>query len=59
MLRRTIRRIGLLDRVTTFDEDHALHNRIACILASLEPPPPAGPPRDELVAHLHESQVVG
>jgi 2-polyprenyl-6-methoxyphenol hydroxylase-like FAD-dependent oxidoreductase len=55
VLRRTIRRIGLLDRTAIFDEDHALHERIESILASLmTPPPPSlpGPPREELLARL-------
>ena len=54
VLRRTIRRIGLLDRTATFDEDDALHDRIESILARLEerPPLPAGPSRDELLARL-------
>src|SRR5919204_5404766 len=35
VLRRTIRRIGLLDRTAVFDEDHALHDRIEAILGRL------------------------
>jgi hypothetical protein len=51
-LRRTIGRIGLLDRVATFDADDALHDRIETVWADLmrDPPPPPGPPRDELLA---------
>lgn len=52
VLRRTIGRIGLLDRTATFDEDGDLHERIEQIWARLtvEPPPPPGPSRDELLA---------
>lgn len=54
VLRRTIRRVGLLDRTAVFDEDDALHDRIETILAQLAAaaPPPPGPPRDELLARL-------
>ncbi|HWH96007.1 MAG TPA: hypothetical protein VNT03_19245 [Baekduia sp.] len=54
VLRRTIRRIGLLDRTAVFDEDDALHERIETILARLaaRPPSPPGPPREELLARL-------
>ncbi len=54
VLRRTIRRIGLLDRTAVFDEDAALHSRIETILRRLaeRPPLPAGPPRDELLARV-------
>jgi 2-polyprenyl-6-methoxyphenol hydroxylase-like FAD-dependent oxidoreductase len=54
VLRRTIRRIGLLDRTGVFDEDHALHDRIETILGRLaaHPPSPPGPPREELLARL-------
>jgi 2-polyprenyl-6-methoxyphenol hydroxylase-like FAD-dependent oxidoreductase len=54
VLRRTIRRIGLLDRTGVFDEDEALHARIETILSRLaaRPPSPPGPPRDELLARL-------
>jgi 2-polyprenyl-6-methoxyphenol hydroxylase-like FAD-dependent oxidoreductase len=54
VLRRTIRRIGLLDRTAVFDEDDTLHNRIEAILARLaeRPPSPPGPPREELLARL-------
>jgi 2-polyprenyl-6-methoxyphenol hydroxylase-like FAD-dependent oxidoreductase len=52
VLRRTIGRIGLLDRTATFDEDADLHGRIEEIWARLtvDPPPRAGPSRDELLA---------
>jgi hypothetical protein len=54
VLRRTIRRIGLLDRTAVFDEDDALHDRIETILGELavRPPSPPGPPREELLARL-------
>ena len=54
VLRRTIRRIGLLDRTAVFDEDDALHDRIETILDRLtaRPPSPPGPPREELLARL-------
>ena len=54
VLRRTIRRIGLLDRTAVFDEDDALHDQIETILGRLaeHPPSPPGPPRDELLARL-------
>jgi 2-polyprenyl-6-methoxyphenol hydroxylase-like FAD-dependent oxidoreductase len=51
VLRRTIRRIGLLDRTAVFDEDDALHDRIETILAGRQPSPP-GPPREELLARV-------
>lgn len=54
VLRRTIRRIGLLDRTAVFDEDDALHDRIETILGELavRPPSPPGPPREEWLARL-------
>jgi 2-polyprenyl-6-methoxyphenol hydroxylase-like FAD-dependent oxidoreductase len=56
VLRRTIRRVGLLDRTEVFDADTELHARIETILAERQtPPPPAGPPRDELLALIHAS----
>jgi 2-polyprenyl-6-methoxyphenol hydroxylase-like FAD-dependent oxidoreductase len=53
VLRRTIRRIGLLDRTAVFDDDD-LHDRIEAIFGNLmkTPPPPIGPPRDELLEEL-------
>jgi hypothetical protein len=52
VLRRTIGRVGLLDRTAVFDADTDLHDRIETILGrgTQAPPPPAGPPRDELLA---------
>ena len=57
VLRRTIRRIGLLDRTSVFDEDDALHDRIETILGRLaaSSPAPPGPPREEMLAHLAEA----
>ena len=54
VLRRTIRRIGLLDRTAVFDQDNALHDRIEMILQRLttSPPSPPGPPRQEMLARL-------
>jgi flavin-dependent dehydrogenase len=54
VLRRTIRRIGLLDRTAVFDEDAALHERIETILGSLaaRAPSPPWPPREELLARI-------
>jgi 2-polyprenyl-6-methoxyphenol hydroxylase-like FAD-dependent oxidoreductase len=54
ILRRTIRRIGLLDRTAVFDEDDGLHDRIETVLAGLatRPASPPGPPRDEMLARL-------
>jgi 2-polyprenyl-6-methoxyphenol hydroxylase-like FAD-dependent oxidoreductase len=52
VLRRTIRRIGLLDRTAVFDEDDALHDRIETILGALATRSPPGPPREELLARL-------
>ena len=53
VLRRTIRRIGLLDRTAEFDQDTAIHDRIETILGQLAArPTPPGPPRDELLARV-------
>jgi 2-polyprenyl-6-methoxyphenol hydroxylase-like FAD-dependent oxidoreductase len=54
VLRRTIRRIGLLDRTDVFDHDDALHDRIETILERLAPssPPPPGPARQDMLARL-------
>jgi hypothetical protein len=51
VLRRTVRRIGLLDRSAVFDEDEALHDRIETILDA-PPPPPPGPSREQMLALL-------
>jgi flavin-dependent dehydrogenase len=60
VLRRTIRRIGLLDRTAVFDEDGQLHERIETIFAALvaASPPPAGPPREELLARISIAAAV-
>jgi 2-polyprenyl-6-methoxyphenol hydroxylase-like FAD-dependent oxidoreductase len=52
VLRRTIGRIGMLDRTSVFDDDSEVHARIERIFGELmqDPPPPIGPPRDELLA---------
>jgi len=52
VLRRTIRRIGLLDRTAAFDSDTAVQDRIEHILSSTPSPAPPGPPREELLARL-------
>lgn len=54
VLRRTARRVGLLDRTEVFDEDPDLHGRIEAIAAELAVTPrlPIGPPRDELLQRL-------
>jgi flavin-dependent dehydrogenase len=52
VLRRTVGRIGLLDRTEVFDTDDELHARIESILADLRPVAP-GPPRAELLARLN------
>jgi hypothetical protein len=52
VLRRTIGRIGLLDRTAVFDDDDALHDRIETILGRTRPPSSPGPPREELLARL-------
>jgi 2-polyprenyl-6-methoxyphenol hydroxylase-like FAD-dependent oxidoreductase len=59
VFRRTIRRMGLLDRVAVFDEDVDLHRRIEEIFQGLmaTPPPPAGPPRDELLARVANADM--
>jgi hypothetical protein len=54
VLRRTIRRIGLLDRTAVFDQDHALHEQIETILERLtaRPPSPPGPLREEILTSM-------
>jgi 2-polyprenyl-6-methoxyphenol hydroxylase-like FAD-dependent oxidoreductase len=59
VLRRTIRRIGLLDRTAAFDKDDALHDRIETILGRLATPSPPGPPRGDLLARLAAVTTVG
>ncbi|HEV2776374.1 MAG TPA: hypothetical protein VGV90_12340 [Solirubrobacteraceae bacterium] len=59
ILRRTIRRIGLLDRAAVFDDDHVLHERIEIILGQLGKPSPPGPPREDLLAHLAAVRPAG
>jgi 2-polyprenyl-6-methoxyphenol hydroxylase-like FAD-dependent oxidoreductase len=57
VLRRTIGRIGLLDRTAVFDGDAEVQERIEKILARIlsEAPAPPGPPRDELLARFAEA----
>jgi 2-polyprenyl-6-methoxyphenol hydroxylase-like FAD-dependent oxidoreductase len=59
VLRRTLGRIGLLDRTAAFDEDAELHHRIEMIFGRLmsDPTSPHGPPRDELLAKLKTESV--
>ena len=54
VLRRTVRRIGLLDRTAVFDHDDALHDRIETILERLAASSPTlpGPPRQEMLGRL-------
>jgi 2-polyprenyl-6-methoxyphenol hydroxylase-like FAD-dependent oxidoreductase len=54
VLRRTVRRMGLLDRTSVFDSDLEVQQRIEAIFERLMSrlPPPVGPPRDELLALL-------
>jgi len=54
VLRRTIGRIGLLDRTAVFDDDDGLHDRIETILRRIatRPASPPGPPREQLLARL-------
>jgi 2-polyprenyl-6-methoxyphenol hydroxylase-like FAD-dependent oxidoreductase len=54
VLRRTVRRVGLLDRTAVFDDDEALHERIETIATDRmsAAPAPAGPPRAELLARM-------
>jgi 2-polyprenyl-6-methoxyphenol hydroxylase-like FAD-dependent oxidoreductase len=59
ILRRAVRRIGLLDRAGAFDDDHAVQERIEAILArqAAAPRPPVGPPRGELLSRLAVAQA--
>ena len=60
VLRRTIRRIGLLDRTAVFDQDDALHDRIETILGRLTArPSPSTPPREDLLARMSAVTPVG
>ena len=54
VLRRTVGRMGLLDRTSVFDDDLEVQQRIEAIFARLmrSPPAPPGPPRDELLRML-------
>ena len=53
VLRRTVRRIGILDRTSVFDEDSELHGRIERIYAELtKGPPPPMPAREELLSRV-------
>ncbi|GAB2845169.1 FAD-dependent oxidoreductase [Lentzea nigeriaca] len=56
VLRRTVGRIGLLDRVSVFDTDSDLHDRIERIWAQLTRTP-VGPPRDELLRTITPERV--
>lgn len=60
VLRRTVRRIGLLDRTAVFDQDAELHERIEAIFGELTStaPPLPGPPREELLGRLQASVAV-
>ena len=49
ILRRTVRRVGLLDRTAVFDRDGEVQDRIEALFT---PAPSPGPPRDELVARV-------
>ena len=57
--RKTLRRIGMLDRLSVFDKDIALQQRVEELLtrASMSPPPPLGPSRAELTRVAAESMV--
>jgi 2-polyprenyl-6-methoxyphenol hydroxylase-like FAD-dependent oxidoreductase len=57
--RKTLRRMGMLDRLSVFDEDIALQQRVEGLLrrASMSPPPPLGPSRAELGRAAAESMV--
>jgi len=54
VLRRTIGRIGLLDRTAVFDSDAEVQGRIESIFEGLmaSPPPRPGPPREELLERM-------
>jgi 2-polyprenyl-6-methoxyphenol hydroxylase-like FAD-dependent oxidoreductase len=54
VLRRSVRRLGLLDRTAAFDDDVAVHRKIEEIFRRVmsNPPPPPGPPRGELLERV-------
>jgi 2-polyprenyl-6-methoxyphenol hydroxylase-like FAD-dependent oxidoreductase len=54
ILRRTVRRIGLLDRTDAFDRDDDVQGRIESVFARVmaSPPPTPGPPREEMLRRL-------
>jgi 2-polyprenyl-6-methoxyphenol hydroxylase-like FAD-dependent oxidoreductase len=57
VLRRTIRRIGLLDRTAVFDSDSEAQDRVETIVGELmqTSPAPPGPPREELLECIASS----
>jgi 2-polyprenyl-6-methoxyphenol hydroxylase-like FAD-dependent oxidoreductase len=61
VLRRSIRRLGLLDRTSAFDEDVQVHRKIEEIFRDITShrPPPPGPPRDELLSRLRSTAGAG
>jgi len=54
IFRAHVRRLGFLDRTAVLDDDVALQQRMESRFAEVRAsrPPPAGPTRDELLAHL-------
>ena len=54
VLRRTVGRIGLLDRTDVFDDDEELHERIETIFEQMnaDSPAPPGPRREEMLARV-------
>ncbi len=52
VLRRTVGRVGMLERTSVFDDDVAVQESIERIVGRLMAagPPPSGPPRNELLA---------
>jgi hypothetical protein len=54
--RRTLRRMGMLDRLSVFDDNIALQQRVEELLARASPRAP-GPPRAELVRVATASMV--
>lgn len=61
VLRRTVRRIGLLDRTSVFDEDRELHDRIEAIAArrAAAPAQSIGPLRGELLERIASAPGAG